>query len=131
MNNNISEQIKILINQFNIKNYEHVISKASVLLKKNPGYVILYNILGSAYQNIGEFNRAKDNFLKGIQLDPNNLALMNNLGMSHKNLLEYEQAEKQYLKIISLNNKYINAYINLGNLKRDLYKHLYIYYLNL
>ena len=117
---NISQQIQILLNQFNTKNFELVISKGKTLLKKNPEYVILYNLIGSAYQNTGEYIKAKKNFVEGLKLDPKNIALMNNLAMSHKNLLEYKLAQKLYLEIININSKYINAYINLGNLKRDL-----------
>ena len=121
-NKNIAQQIQIIINQFNVKNYDFVISKVNILLKKNPEYVILYNLLGSAYQNKGDYINAKSKFENGLKLDPNNLALINNLGLSYKNLLEYDLAEKLFLKIIDLNNSYINAYINLGNLKRDLNK---------
>ena len=119
-NKNLSSSIQILLNQFNARNYDEVIDRGNILIKKNPEYVILYNIVGSAYQNKGEFIKAKNNFKLGLKLDPNNLALMNNLAMSHKNLLEYDLSEKLFVKIIELNNKYINALINLGNLKRDL-----------
>ena len=119
-NKNISENIQILINQFNAKNFEEVISRGNILIKKNPEYVVLYNLLGSAYQSKGEFLKAQKNFRIGLKLDPKNLALMNNLAMSYKNLLQYNLAEEIYLKIIEMNDKYINAYINFGNLKRDL-----------
>ena len=56
---NISQQIQILLNQFSLQNYDHVISKGNVLLKKNPEYVILYNLVGSAYQNNGDHINAK------------------------------------------------------------------------
>ena len=59
-NKNISENIQILLNQFNTKNYEEVIAKGNILIKKHPEYVILYNLIGSAYQNIGEFINAKN-----------------------------------------------------------------------
>mgnify|MGYP001281582808 CR=1 FL=1 len=119
-NKNLSQEIQKLINQFNVKNFDLVITKGNILIKKNPEFIILYNLVGSAQQNLGEFNKAQKNFKVGLKLDPNNIALMNNLAMSHKNLLEYDLAENLYLKIISLNQKYINAFINLGNLKRDL-----------
>ena len=61
-NKNIAQQIQIIINQFNVKNYDFVISKGSILLKKNPEYVILYNLLGSAYQNEGDYISAKSKF---------------------------------------------------------------------
>ena len=120
--NKISQNIKILINQFNAGNYENVISKGIVLIKKNPEYVILYNLVGSSFQKRGQFVEAAKNFKLGLKLDSKNLSLMNNLAMSYKNLLEFGLAEELYLKIIEANNKYINAYVNLGNLKRDLNK---------
>ena len=119
---NISQQIQMLVNQFNVKNFDHVISKCKVLIKKNPQHVILYNIIGSAYQSIGDYINANNFFKNGLKLDPNNFALLNNLAMSYKNLLQYELAEELYLKIINKNKKYVNAYVNLGNLKRDLNK---------
>ena len=120
MDKNISQQIQVLINQFNVKNFDHVISKSKIILKKNPEYLILYNLIGSSYQNIGRYEDAISFFKNGLKLEPKNLAIMNNLAMAHKNVLEYKTSEKLYLKIIELNSTYINAYINLGNLKRDL-----------
>ena len=121
-NKNISNDIQILINQFNAKNFDKVIEKGKLILKKNPQYVILYNLIGSAYQNEGRYVDAENYFKKGLKLDSNNLALQNNLAMAYKNQLKYELAEELYLKIINANNKYINAFVNLGNLKRDLNK---------
>ena len=121
-NQKISQEIQILINQFKVKNFEHVLSKGKILLKKNPEYVILYNLVGSSCQYIGNHIDAKNYFKEGLKLDSKNIALMNNLAMTYKNLLDYDKAQEIYEKIINLNNKYINAYINLGNLKRDLNK---------
>ncbi len=121
-NKDISQQIQILLNQFKTNNFDVVVSKGNILLKKNPEYVILYNLIGSAYQNLSHFSKAKTIFLNGLRLDPNNLAIMNNLAMTYKNLLKYDLAEEMYEKILKINDKYINAYVNLGNLKRDLNK---------
>ncbi len=119
---NISEKIQILLNHFSAKNFEHVISNGKILIKKNPEYVILYNLIGSAYQNLGKYSEASNFFKNGLQLDTKNTALMNNLAMNYKNLLQYDLAEKLYLEILNINSQYLNAYINLGNLKRDLNK---------
>ena len=119
-NNEISNQIQILINQFNTKNFENVILKGKVILKKYPEYVILYNLIGSSYQNLNKYNESKDYFKRGLQLDPENQALMNNLAMTYKYLLKYKSSENLYKEIIRKNDNYLNAYINLGNLKRDM-----------
>lgn len=121
-NKNIKEQIQILINHFNTRNFDHVISKGKILSKKNPEYIILYNLIGSSYQSKGNYLKAKSFFKDGLKLEPNNQALMNNLATSYKNLLQYSESEELYKKIIENNKDYLNAYINLGNLKRDINK---------
>lgn len=121
-NQQINQKIQIIINQFKAQNFDIVISKGKSLLKSNPEYIILYNLVGSSYQNQGEYLKAIKIFKEGLRLDFNNLALMNNLAMAYKNDLQYKLAEELYNKIIKENQNYINAYVNLGNLKRDLNK---------
>lgn len=116
---NLENDIKIIVNLFNTKNFDSVISKTKRLIKQFPEYVVLYNILGSAYQNIGDFKLAKNIFTKGQAMDPGNIAIKNNLANVYKNTGDIELSEKLFEKIIELKPDYINAYINLGNLKRD------------
>ena len=115
----IENEIKILLNLFNSSKFDILISKAKKLIRKTPEYLILYNILGSAYQNIGDLKLAKESFIKGYKMDPNNIAIMNNLANVYKNTGEIELAENLFKKIIEKNSNYINAYVNYGNLKRD------------
>ena len=117
--NNIENEIKILLNLFNSAKYDILISKAKKLIKKIPEYLILYNILGSAYQSIGDLKLAKETFLKGYKMDSNNIAIMNNLANVYKNIGEIEQSEDLFKKIIKKKPDYVNAYVNYGNLKRD------------
>ena len=91
---NIENEIKILLNLFNSAKFDILISKAKKLIKKAPEYLILYNILGSAYQNIGNLKLAKETFLKGYKMEPNNIAIMNNLANVYKNTGEIEQSEE-------------------------------------
>jgi len=119
-NQKLEKEIKAIINQFNVGNHTIVISKIKKIIKKFPEYLILHNILGSAYQQISEYNLSKNAFLKAIKMDPNNITIMNNLANTHKRLEEFEEAENLFLKIIKLNPKYTYAFINYGNLKRDM-----------
>ena len=84
----MANQVQILMNQFNAKNFDVVISKAKQLIKQKPGFVILYNLLGSSFQNKGDFINAENTFKLGLKYDPGNIALMNNLATSYKNLLK-------------------------------------------
>jgi len=116
---NIEDNIKILLNLFNAGKYDLVLTKSKKLIRKFPQYLVLYNILGSSYQNIGNLKFAQKIFEKGLKLDPNNISIMNNLGNVYKNTGELGLAENLFKKIIQKKPDYINAYINLGNLKRD------------
>jgi len=115
----IENEIKILLNLFNCAKFDILISKAKKLIKKAPEYLILYNILGSAYQNIGDLKLAKETFIKGYKMEPDNIAIMNNLANVYKNVGEIELSERLFKKIIEKKPDYINAYVNYGNLKRD------------
>ena len=55
MNNqiDINNEIKVLMNHFNAKQFDFVIQKSLKLVKKFPKVIILYNLLGSSLQNIG------------------------------------------------------------------------------
>ena len=100
---NIENDIQILLNLFKTSKYEMVITKSKGLIRKFPQYLILYNILGSAYQNIGRLNLARAIFISGLKLEPNNIAIMNNLGNTHKNLGELDSAEDLFKRIIKKN----------------------------
>ena len=119
MQKNIENDIKILLNLFNASKFEMVITKSKGLIRKFPQFLVLYNLLGSAYQNVGSLGLAKEIFTKGLGLEPNNIAIMNNLANVYKNTGELELAENLFQKIIKKKPNYVNAYINLGNLKRD------------
>ena len=124
MKNERNTQVKIilqrLLNLFNTGHYNTVIIQCKRNIKKFSEYVILYNLLGSAYMNIGKYKSAKETFLKAQKMDPTSISIMNNLGNSEKNLFNYSEAEKIFLKIIEKKPDYLNAYVNYGNLKRDL-----------
>ena len=98
----IENEIKILLNLFNSSKFDILISKAKKLIKKTPEYLILYNILGSAYQNIGDLKLAKETFAKGHKMDPSNIAIMNNLANVYKNTDEINLSEDLFDKIIKI-----------------------------
>ena len=103
----IINDIKILLNLSNGGKYEMVITKSKMLIRKFPEYLILYNILGSTYQKIGDLKLAKETFLKGLKREPSNISIMNNLGNTLKNLGELDSAENLFKKIIKSDPNYI------------------------
>ena len=117
--NNLEKNTRALLNLFEAKEFNLIIPKVKKLIREFPEYIILYNILGSAYQNTGRFVLAKNIFVQANKMDPTNIAIMNNLANVHKSIGEFEISEDLFRKIIQNKPNYINAYINLGNLKKD------------
>ena len=56
-----------------------------------------------------------DNYLKAINLTPEDASAYNNLGNAYSNQKNYEEAISSYKKSIELNSEYADAYYNLGN----------------
>ena len=55
-----------------------------------------------------------DNYLKAINLTPEDASAYNNLGVAYSNQNNYEEAISSYKKAIELNSEYASAYYNLG-----------------
>ena len=101
---NKNEQAKTvsqkIFNFFTSGNYDLVITNCKKNIKKFPEYLVFYNLLGSAYMNIGKFGLARETFTKALKMDPTGITIMNNLANSEKNLFNYRSAEILFLKII-------------------------------
>ena len=119
MTQNIKIELPKIINAFNSGQYELVINRASILLKKNQDNDFLWNIKGLAFQVQRRYQLSIECFIKAVQINPNNLAALNNLGISHKKSMDYTAADKCFNKVIKINPSYIKALINLGNLRNE------------
>ena len=92
------KEIKKIMNYFNAGKYDVVITKSKILLKKNPEFMVLYNIIGISLQKINRYEEAKNIFLQGLKINSNSLDLILNLANIYK-------AEKKYNFINVKNNK--------------------------
>ena len=113
-------EIKKIMNYFNTGKYDVVIKKSKILLKKNPEYIGLYNIIGISFQQQKKFKEAKKIYLDGLMVNANDLDLNLNLANTYKSEKNVFLAEKTYKKILAINPKHALALLNYGNLKNDL-----------
>ena len=67
MSANINKEIEIIINRFKIGDYDFVINKSKVLLKKIPNNDLVWNIRGLSLQTIGNIKESIDCFQKSYQ----------------------------------------------------------------
>ena len=120
MNKNFENKIKSIIDKFKNKDFNFVIDKSKILLKKNSGNDFLWNIQGLGYQHKGNYTQSVVSFEKAILINSKNIASKNNLANSYKYLKDFAKAEQYFNEILDIDSNYINALINLGNLKVDL-----------
>ena len=120
MSKNLKDQISTLVKKFEARQFEEVINKSIVILKKNDND-FLWNLLGLSFQNLNQIDKSINCFENALGLNPRNFSALNNLGLSFKKLKDYIKAEKNFLKSIELNPKYVNALVNLGNVKNETY----------
>ena len=76
----------------------------------------IHNNLGLAYDKIGMFDKAKEEYNEALHLDPGYVEVHNNLGVTYYKMGLTDKAEKELKSAIRLNPGYLEAHCNLGNI---------------
>tara|TARA_S200000501_G_scaffold260815_1_gene244778 strand:- start:1070 stop:2617 length:1548 start_codon:yes stop_codon:yes gene_type:complete len=118
----IKKEYKKIQNLFLGGQYEAVINKTKILLKKDPEQVTFYNYIGLSYSHLGKIELGKKTFLKGLEIFPKNTSLLINLSSLLRISQNFEEAENNLKKVLIDNPKHFTAICNLANVKRDLNK---------
>ena len=105
---------------FKEKEFNLVIQKSRVLLKKYPNQAIIYNYIGLSYFELVENNKALEIFLLANQRLPSEPSVLCNTGIAYKNLDELTNARKYFKKALNINPKHVPSHINLGHLESNL-----------
>ena len=117
MNSNINKEIEIIINRFKVRDFNFVINKSTILLKKFPHNDLLWNIKGLSLQNIGNIKESINCFHSSINNNQKNIAARNNLGNSYKYANQLKLAEECFEECIKREPNYTASIVNLANLK--------------
>ncbi len=80
----------------------------------------IYYLLGYAYGELKEYNKAITTYQKAIEINPKNDDAYNNMGITYGNLKEYDKALTAYQKAIEINPQKDEAYNNMGIAYRNL-----------
>lgn len=118
----IKKEYKKIQNLFRAGQFEKVIEKTKILIKKDPDQITFYNYIGLSYSHLGKVELAKRVLLKGLEIDPNNQSLLVNLGSIYRISQNFTEAEKTLNKVLLNNSNSFTAICNLANIKRDLNK---------
>ena len=115
----IQEDIKQLINVYDLGQFKSAVDQAIALTKKYPESIIVWNILGTAQNNLGKTIEASKTFKSLTKLHPSHANSFNNLGVTLQAQGKLEDAIEAYNKALSLKPGFAETYYNLGNIFKE------------
>ena len=118
----IKSEMDKIKNFFAVGDYEKVILKTKVLLKKDASQPVFYNYLGVSYRQLNKLDDAERILKTGLKIFPKASNMLNNLGIVYRIGGRYTEAESIFKHVLELNSKDYLALFNYGNLLRDLNK---------
>lgn len=90
--------LDLSLQYYNAKRYEDCANAANEALKLRPGYVEAYNNICSAYNLLGEWDKAIEAGTKAVELRPGFELAVNNLKLAQNNKLRFTALEAELRK---------------------------------
>ena len=112
----LKKQTSILINLYNAKRFEDVVSKGKILIKKFPNQLLFYNATSLSLSAIGKDEEALKILAQALSQQNNNIHVLNNLGLINGNLNKNKIAREYFDKALLINENFIDTLVNLANL---------------
>ena len=108
------DQMNALINLYNSGQLKEAEQACKKLLQTYPQSLIVYNVLGAAFQGQGKLQNAVQAFDKAIQFMPDYVEAHSNRGVALRDLGQLEEAVRSYDKAIQFKPDYVEAHSNRG-----------------
>ncbi len=110
----LDQEIKLILNDFNKKNYKKALKSLLPIIKKNSDHIFGLKILGAIYLQMGRFSEAYTVNKKVIELSPKDPEGHYNLALNLKAMNNIQESINAYKNAIILKSNYVEAYNNLG-----------------
>lgn len=89
------------------------------LLQHVDAPLLRYN-LGLVFFDMQQFESAKEHFIQGLNMQPDEEDMLFNLAITYKSLGDLSSAISVYRQLVKINNSHIDGLYNLGGCFRDL-----------
>jgi len=120
--NFIQKEFKKTQNYYTAGQFDKVIEKTRILIKKDPRQVPFYNYQALSYRQLGDYDAAEKILSNATNIFPKSTSIINNLASVYRLLKKFDKAEDLFLKALTIKpNDYVTL-CNYANLKRDLNK---------
>ena len=113
-------EVDRLIGLFNKNKLSDAISLGTILSRKFPSALILYEILGAAQMGLGIADEAIKNYQKVLELNPKHTDALNNLGMVFYEQSNFFEAAENYQRAVDNEPGFADAHYNLGNASKKM-----------
>ena len=115
--NYLQKQASIILNLFNSKNYDEVITRCKTLIKKYPEQVMFYNVAALSYASLKNNLEGLNILNQALKMHRDNLLILNNIGLLNSNLNNNKVARQYYDRALSINENFIDALVNKAHLE--------------
>jgi predicted O-linked N-acetylglucosamine transferase (SPINDLY family) len=107
-------KIDFLVALYEKKYFAEAAIEAEKLTTDHPASFILWNILGTAYQAMGEFEKAERGFRRIVEIKPDFAPAYNNIAFALEEQGKLDQALVAYKQAIDIKPDFVEAYYNMG-----------------
>ncbi len=112
------ENVELLTEKANTLLKMEDIDQAIFLFKKitelESNYPAAYQGLGMAYEQLGDYREAKNNYIKVIDLEPHNIQAYYSIGTLYQDEGNYDKAQNYFEKGIAINKNFTKVYFGLA-----------------
>lgn len=105
----IEENLLTAKNYLSQKQYDNAYQLALSLIKKDPNHAVAHDLLGRAYQGLGDFSSAAKQFKQALQLSPSLVESRYHLAILYEEQSEYDLASQQIQLILKQQPDYVPA----------------------
>ena len=116
----ITKETKKIQKLFEKKDFNKVILKTKILLKKDPKQILFYNLIGLSYRQLNNFELAEKIFKQGLEINPNSTSILVNLGSIYRLQDKHNEAKKTIELALKINANNLSALVNYANVLREL-----------
>ena len=83
-------------------------------LRLNPGLLVGYLALASAYEDAGQYDHALVNYRKVLELNPRHARVFDSMGMIHLLMRDFARAQENFERAIEIDPEYEGYYYNMA-----------------
>ena len=108
------DRVQALITLYNQSKFDEVLTNITIALSEFPNSVTLFNIQGTIYKKLGDFDSAIESYKRALQIKPDYAEAYNKTGNALQQKGDLEAAIESYQKAIKFKPDYAEAYYNMG-----------------